>query len=245
MEVLLGLEPLHILLEKQANLSYFRHRICGYTTRSTVTPEAIRRSKLGLMPSDKILPTFIWRKPYQILLPSREDWKESRINTAHGLTLYTDGSKTTSGTGVGIYGKKPNIRISANIGTHPTVFQAEVTAIKLCAEEISKMGFTFTTINILSDSQAALNALQNCCITSKTVLDCVGCLSQLAETNKVHLFWIPGHEGHQGNEEADKLAKLGSLSQPTELAHLVGVSPTLVKQELHQWGKYKHQQYWT
>jgi ribonuclease HI len=65
-------------------------------------------------------------------------------------------------------------------------------------------------IYILSDSQAAIEALDKHQITSKLVCDCHQYPTQLAKHNRVQLIWVPGHEGIVGNETADQLAKTGS-----------------------------------
>jgi ribonuclease HI len=65
-------------------------------------------------------------------------------------------------------------------------------------------------IYILSDSQAAIEALGKYQITSKLAWDCHQTLIQLARHNRVQLIWVPGHEGIAGNKTADLLARTGS-----------------------------------
>jgi ribonuclease HI len=65
-------------------------------------------------------------------------------------------------------------------------------------------------IYILSDSQAALKALDKHQINSKLVWDCHQTLMELAKHNRVQLIWVLGHEGIAGNETADQLAKIGA-----------------------------------
>jgi ribonuclease HI len=84
------------------------------------------------------------------------------------------------------------------------VFQAEVCAIKACTDENIKRGYCNRNIYILSDSQVAIKALDNCKIYSKLVWDCHQSLMILAECNKVHVMWVRGHKGTEGNEIADQ-----------------------------------------
>jgi hypothetical protein len=89
-----------------------------------------------------------------------------------GLVWYTDGSETNKGTGAGVY--TPGLRRghSFSLGLHTTVFQAEIYAIKACIMENIEKGYTGRNICILSDSQAAIKALDSFQINSKLVWDC-------------------------------------------------------------------------
>jgi hypothetical protein len=63
------------------------------------------------------------------------------------------------------------------------MFQAEVCAIKACADENIKKGYWKRNIYILSDSQAVIKVLDCCEISSKLVWDCHQSLMKLAERN--------------------------------------------------------------
>ena len=63
------------------------------------------------------------------------------------------------------------------------------------------------SVVINSDSQAAIMALKNTKMKSKTTLDAVVALNKLGENNQVLIRWIPAHSGYLGNEKADSLAK--------------------------------------
>jgi ribonuclease HI len=76
--------------------------------------------------------------------------------------------------------------------------------------ENTEKGYTGRNICILSDSQAAIKALDSYQINSKLVWDCHQCLVKLAEQNRIQLVWVPGHMGIDGNETADQLARQGS-----------------------------------
>jgi ribonuclease HI len=87
-------------------------------------------------------------------------------------------------------------------------------------ENIEK-GYKSWNIYILSDSQAAIKALNNFQINSKLVWDCHQSLMRLAQHNRVQLIWVLGHMGIDGNEMADRLARQGS-SRP-----FIGPEPAL------------------
>ena len=100
------------------------------------------------------------------------------------LTIYTGGSKTSHGTGSGYVIYKNNTRIrtfSCKISDNATVFQAEIYAIYKASEYL--IGLTadlpFKYVKILSDSQAALQALNNPIIKSKLVNSTVDSLDSL------------------------------------------------------------------
>jgi ribonuclease HI len=62
-------------------------------------------------------------------------------------------------------------------------------------------GYTDRNIYILSDSQAAIKALDSFQINSKLVWDCHQSLVKLAEHNRIQLVWVLGHMGIHGNEQ--------------------------------------------
>jgi ribonuclease HI len=65
-------------------------------------------------------------------------------------------------------------------------------------------------IVIRCDSQAAIQAINNINISSKTVLECRKLLNQLGARNSLKICWIKAHASHPGNEMADRLAKMGA-----------------------------------
>ncbi len=88
--------------------------------------------------------------------------------------------------GLGIFG--PNCEISQGLGKCPSVFQSEVLAIDFCARSIVENGINGANIYILSDSQAALKALQRPLQVSKIVEECRNSLQVLALHNNLTLM---------------------------------------------------------
>jgi ribonuclease HI len=196
------------------------------------------------MPKDRMPTMFDHRRPFRVIIPTRQEWPGGKLEGNGRQTWYTDGSKTTTGTGAGICRLKPRAEASYSLGQYPTVFQAEVLAIQRAAEEIQKRGPGAQPIQIYSDSQAALKALSSDRVTSLTVRDCKAALSNLARRNQVTLTWIPGHMGHKGNERADELARLGSANQFVGPEPVLGIPWSAVRQELETWSIQMHDHYW-
>ena len=88
-----------------------------------------------------------------------------------------------------------------------TVFQAEVFAVGRTAPHLIFAETKNKSVVINCDSQAAIMALDNTKIKSKTTLDAVLALNKLGENNQVLIRWIPAHSGYLRNEKADSLAK--------------------------------------
>ncbi len=65
---------------------------------------------------------------------------------------------------------------------------------------------------VLTDSQAALQAIASPEIKLRTVWDCVRDLNRACDRRKVTVCWIKAHAGYPGNERADQLAKIGAVN---------------------------------
>jgi hypothetical protein len=131
-----------------------------------------------------------------------------------------------------------------SLGGYTTVFQAEVYAIKACAAENIDRNYRHRNIYILSDSQAALKALDKHQINSKLVWDCYQTLIELANHNRVQLVWVPGHEGVAGNETADQLAKIGSEQSFIGPEPACGISMGVVIRAIRDWANMSRERYW-
>ena len=67
-------------------------------------------------------------------------------------------------------------------------------------------------VNILTDSQATLHALNRSEIKSQTVKECILNLNTLGEHTDICISWIKAHNNYLGNELADEKAKEGAHS---------------------------------
>lgn len=134
--------------------------------------------------------------------------------------------------------------IVQSMGKYATVFQAEVHAIELCARENMLRNLKHKKIYIMSDSQAALKALQSRQIKSKLVWDCIQILNKLSTTNKVSIQWVPGHSGIEGNEIADRLAGEGSSVNLIGPEPYCGLSKCVYKSTIQDWSIAKTKSNW-
>ena len=184
--------------------------------------------------------------PFKVTLGSREDWtrRTTPDKVCDQLVWFTDGSRTGTQSGAGIYGLTPRTKISINLGKYCTVFQAEVFAILSCAQRGLEKGYHGKRILILTDSQSALKALSSDQVKSKLVWECLNALIALSSRNSLELRWVPGHRDIQGNESADELAKKGTEMPFVGPEAVVGISTCTAKTSVKTWIRDKHQISW-
>ena len=103
-----------------------------------------------------------------------------------------------------------------------TVFQAELIGIKTgCEFFFENNEHKPKYVKIISDSQAALLALNNNTFTSTTALDTAEAISNLAWiAKKVTLAWTKAHVGTEGNEAADQTAKQAAYNDAKQVSVL-------------------------
>ena len=83
-------------------------------------------------------PVFMLEPKYAVTMLTREEWTRGPGTppVVKGLFWFTDGSRTTEGTGARVYRQSSGKRLSISLGKHATVFQTEVYAILGCEYEI-------------------------------------------------------------------------------------------------------------
>ena len=94
-----------------------------------------------------------------------------------------------------------------------TVFQAEIEAIShACQYALANLKeLNINYVKILSDSQAAIKALNKPRITSQSALTALEYMETLAiEVKHLTLAWIKAHVGTEGNKQTDQAAKKGA-----------------------------------
>jgi hypothetical protein len=156
MEVLLGLPPLHVVLEAEAQAGICR-LMCNqhWRPRSTSYGHAkkswdMEQEPILLMGTDRMIPRHIFHKPFKVHLSSRHEWHNGfNPDNKGGLVWYTDRSKTNEGTGAGVYKWGTRRGHSFSLGHHTIVFQVEIYDIKGCIMENTEKGYKGRNIYIL------------------------------------------------------------------------------------------------
>ena len=84
-------------------------------------------------------------------------------------------------------------------------------------------------IMILSDSQAAIMAINSTNTHSRVVLDITNSTHQVP--TKLELGWVPDHTGVPGSGRVDELARRGSASRPTGPEPFLPISNRAIQKE--------------
>ena len=84
------------------------------------------------MRSDHTIPVYNCPKLFNVTIDADYWRKKDPKFPENALIWYTDGSRTDSGTGSGIYGLRPNRSYCFPLGKFATVFQTEIYAILQC-----------------------------------------------------------------------------------------------------------------
>jgi ribonuclease HI len=100
---------------------------------------------------------------------------------------------SSAGTGVYRWGSRRGYSFS--LALHITAFQAEIHAIKANIREKIENGYTGGNIYVITDSQAAIKALNSFHINSALVWHCYKSVVKLAEHNRIQLLWVAGLMG--------------------------------------------------
>jgi ribonuclease HI len=218
LETILGLPPLDLYIQSPAATTFHRLNLQPRNWEGVAGTKKGHikwiESQVSNLPhsslQDRCISTH-WNRKFNTTTGDGTD-----IIHDKGLLCYTDGSGQGTGSGSGIAAYlddklDPIYTDSAYTGS-ATVFQAELHAIHMACEYALMQ--PHRTVNILSDSQAAIKAATIPLIKSRTVLNTVNSLNKLAASGKnVSLRWVKAHNDIDGNELADILAKQGAALQ--------------------------------
>jgi ribonuclease HI len=170
------------------------------------------------IPSNTVITKFLYR-PTQRDFTIDLEWNNNPTDPldTNGIVpddhiyVYTDGSKigTHTGSGVAVYHKRHIVYKNAiRISDHASVFQAELYALQHAASYIQKNVGKHQTVQIYSDSQAALQAINQPIIKDTSTMKAFIEIQQAAHTtHNLSIHLVKAHVGIQGNEQADMLAK--------------------------------------
>lgn len=249
---LVNLPPPHITAEIEARKAAIRLLFNGrwrkaWSGHASALKEDTILKRVSLLGGDSCPRQYRFHHDYQVLIPDRRAWigDQRTLLSPGGPVWYTDGSKTKTGAGAGVWSDGPRTELSFALGPSTSVLQAELFAIKACAHSILEKRYRNLHIYVCSDSQAALRALHIVAVNSGLARDCVELLSLIARDNRVKLLWVPGHSGIQGNEKANLLAECGAARQESVDTLHLGASPELVRREADRWMEEWFADHWT
>jgi ribonuclease HI len=246
LEVMLDIRPLHIKIKSVATAAAFRlastNLLCNLSHSNELFKE-MRFYRHLWSNSDMAFPTYNFHRKFSVEIQDREDIDVLDLQESNDEHfIYTDGSKSEVGVGCGIFCHSLGINVSYKIDDNSTVYQSEIFAIQVAANECLRKELVGKKLVFCSDSKAALNALKSVKINSKLVLNCFGQLQALGENNLIVLKWIPAHYGFRGNETADSLAKMGA--EKALIDHALSTTFTAFKSLLFQRNALEHEKYW-
>ena len=147
-----------------------------------------------------------------------------------GVHVYTDGSSYgnpgPAGSGFCVYDTVGKLtRQSSHCLGRATNNYAEVDGIKEALAYVngSPLRNSRDPVFVFTDNREAINVAVGrskpawCVEEAKEIR---AMITKLAESRRVHVYWVPGHAGIKGNDLADKLAKLGAAGH-----NATGVEP--------------------
>nr|XP_029715893.1 uncharacterized protein LOC115259459 [Aedes albopictus]XP_029715896.1 uncharacterized protein LOC115259462 [Aedes albopictus] len=116
--------------------------------------------------------------------------------------LYTDASKTASGTAFVVYDHTTQQLLSSKINSNYSITNAELLGIRSAMEIIKEKQYQKAVI--FTDSRGACQIIRNKTKTNDNFLAWEA--AKLLKEGKVKLQWVPSHQGIPGNEKADEEA---------------------------------------
>ena len=222
LEIIIGLEPLLLHLEKVGLTSYIRQKTkiddANWATKAG-TSHITNWKNINIVDNNRYINNDICNEHIteRIVDINLESFEGSEKHLARAqFTVYTDGSKIDNGTGSGfvVYHNKERIHTeSISLPNHATVFQTEIMAINQACQYLLSISedYNIKYLKIFSDSQAAILALHNTRITSLSVLETLEYIETLAHrVRRMTISWIKAQVNHEGNEAADMAAKEGA-----------------------------------
>ena len=154
-----------------------------------------------------------------------------------GVSIYTDGSKSTSGVGSGWVIFNDNVVVSLGnrkLPNHSTVYEAEMTAISLALDDlilITNGADIPKDITFLVDNQATLKTLNSLKLHGETRVRLLDKINAFTKTysSRLHFKWVKGHSNDYGNDIADEQARKGGLGG---VPFWLGPSMTYIKKQI-------------
>ena len=197
------------------------------------------------MPRDRITPKIDFTRRFTAEFPSRQEWQNGWPDVVRGKVRFTDGSKTSEGSGAGVFDPETGDGKSFNLETMTSVPQAEIFAVLMAAIEALPRGTMGRETTFCIDNEGMIKALTSPVVTSGLVKECKDYLNEMGRYNNIRLVWVPGHSGVEGNERADVLANTGSATLPDGPEPFLSIPESLGATALAEWVKERHAERWT
>lgn len=241
LEILTNVPPVDLVaMEMAAKTAARLSAIKSWDIRDYGHSTIVGKYKITTNSCDYIIPQSNFGRRFKVKIPSREDWTKNDLEKERDINLYTDGSKTGSGSGAGVWSKWGHISYSYKLPDFATVFQSEIYAILMACTIIIDRNVVNKDINIFVDSQAALKAIDRSYVKSSLTKKCLRMIDKVCDNNKVTLTWIPGHRNIDGNEKADLLARQGSSRHQSWTSKieipLAEIYLKITRDTTHRWG---------
>lgn len=123
--------------------------------------------------------------------------------------IYTDASDNGENCGIGIYHESRNVRISLRLQHSVCIMSAEIEAIYVALQYITRSNITSPVI--MTDSKSGCELIRSN-IAKRERDRVIDNILEMATKSGTTIQWIPGHTGVKGNDMADQLAKAGTTS---------------------------------
>lgn len=210
--------------------------------------KAIKDIPILAFPCDMRRVNPLLESPVTYKIPSDKEWENrgEPLHTGEEIVIYTDGSRHDDKTGAAYtitYGGE-TWEEKIPLGTHSTVFQAEILAILHAASAVTDLNEEKRNVFIYTDSLSSISALNTWRNMTEIVQECFQVLYELGSKHNVTVSWIPAHKGFHGNEQADELAKEAADDLVYGPEPIVAVSQELIKTSVQKWAEEKHRKYW-
>ena len=221
LEILWNLKPLHLLAKESALATFLRimplvgDRVTNNVAKRvghlwTLKSECIKNNLLVEVENKD--QTRIWNKSYKVA-EFQELNQLQLLEDSNTLYAYTDGSGIDSNVGSGFVIREARQIVcvsSVALGPQRSVYQGELKAIDLAAEQLLERPNQAEFTEIRVDNQSVLSRLKSGLATDRLETQCMTKLTDLGLLTNLTIRWVRAHVGTEGNEMADKLAKLGT-----------------------------------
>ena len=250
METLIAVPPVQVSIKARAFATADRLTQNGLWTRGFTTGHGKIRGLIQDpildMPRDRIKPEINFERQFDCVLTSRDAWLDSWPNSlpAEGKMGFSDGSKTSLGTGAGVFTLEPEGKEIIHLGKLASVFQAEAVAVRTCLLTMLPSESRNEKAFICTDSESVIKALMSPIVTSKLIKELKETLNQIGMRNQITLVWVPGHSGIEYSEIADGLAKRGSTSEIHGPEPFIPIPQSLCEEAIEKWKIAECENYW-